>query len=82
MILKMLELNVEIETEKMKKEGFHPRSRFDFDGLPSNTWRYENDHEIYLVVELDEGRRVKLIAYYNLLTGEVSRSINGGLDVK
>jgi len=83
LILKMIELDVEIEAEGMKEEGFHPTRRIDFDGLPKDTWRYENDsHEIYLVVELNESRKVKLIAHYNLLTGEVRRSINGRVNVK
>ncbi len=77
----MLELDVEIDIKKMEEEGFHPYRKIDFDGLPKDTWRYENNsHGIYLVVELDKDKKVKPIAYYNLLTGEVRRSINWRAD--
>ena len=73
MILKMLELNVEVDAEMLKDEEFIPvREIKEVERFPSNTWIYSNSqsHEIYLVVESDCRNKIKPIRYFNISSGK------------
>ena len=71
MILKMLELNVEIDLDELRSQGFHPVRKMISKKSSDNRWGYDSgeNNEIYIVDENGD-RRGRPLEYYNLDTGE------------
>lgn len=70
-----VEIGKECKAEDLAREGFRRTKRMSGARFPENTFRFENDNEIYLVHEKgDLAGTVQPLAYYNLGTGEIRRS--------